>query len=114
MGNTSKIDELNKTNPAIANCGKEATDEINKKGAQVKSEMKDLGQELEGTKDNVKSFVGSKAKTALESAGVDNWGDVKEVANQAVAKGREIANDVAGQVKDGATAAVEQMSSTVK
>ena len=74
---------------------------------------KSTGQ-TESLKDNVKSIIGAKAKNVMDATGVSNWDDVKDKANQALSRGREIAGDVATRVGEGASAAVEQVSTTVR
>src|SRR4051812_11230119 len=66
------------------------------------------------TKDNVKSFLAGKAKNAMEGVGVESMQDLKDRAGEAFQKAKDIASDVGGRVQEGANAAVDTVSTTVR
>src|SRR4051812_28036924 len=99
MATTNKVEDMNK-NQNMMPSGEKKGDFGNE--TEFGDKAKEFGDkakaEGEGAKDNVKSFVAGKAKSAMESVGVENWQDVKDRAGQALQKGKDLATDVAGRV----------------
>ncbi len=105
--NDNKFGDSGKFNKDI---GGESRTEDKLGDSGIDSDKGTGGGALNEAKDNVKA-IGAKAKNLVDSG---RWDDMKDGAQQAVQKARDIASDVAGKAREQAGAAVEKATSTVK
>ncbi len=64
------------------------------------------------SRDNVKSFNGAKNK--LENTAAEGWDMLSSKAEETFGKAKGMASDISGQVQEGASAALDTVSTTVK
>lgn len=112
MGNiTQQMKGQAEKNEAESSAQQETRETTGSTSSNPAGEGNAVAREGENARDNVKSLLSGKVKSAISPAG---WQGVKDKASQMVSRAGDVASDVAGKAQKKASDAVEGTSSLIR